>query len=114
MFRCRESSGWRHGFALAQHGGIRLHVVVEFERRVRPRVPAQRVAKDGWGARYTLASPISSAIRAPRFPSGLGKPSVLSRAVWCSISALISPPSRMIAIEIHIQIMKPITAPSEP
>ncbi len=49
-----------------------------------------------------------------RAPIGIGWPVVVSRAVWCSISALISPPSRTIVEEIQIQVMNPITAPSDP
>ena len=41
-------------------------------------------------------------------------PSVVSRAVWCSISALSSPPSRTMTAEIHSQTMKPTPAPSDP
>jgi hypothetical protein len=60
------------------------------------------------------AGPTVSAIRAPRRPSGFGCPTVLSRAVWCSISAFSLAPTRMTTIDIHIQVIKPITAPSEP
>ena len=61
-----------------------------------------------------LASPSSSAIFAPRAPIGLGRPLVVSFAVWCSISALISAPTRTTMVESHIHTMKPITAPSDP
>jgi len=60
------------------------------------------------------AGPIVSAILAPRPPSGFGAPTVLSRAVWCSISALSLAPSRTTIIDTHIQVIKPIMAPSEP
>ena len=55
-----------------------------------------------------------SAIRARRAPIGFSGPVVVSRAVWCSISAFSSPPSSTTAAEIQTQVMKPITAPSEP
>ena len=61
-----------------------------------------------------MFAPTVSAMRAPRCPSGFCGLVVESRAVWCSISALISPPSSTIVAEIQIQVMKPITAPSEP
>lgn len=35
-----------------------------------------------------------SAMRAPRSPMGSGRPVVVSRAVWCSSSALSSAPAR--------------------
>ena len=60
------------------------------------------------------AGPIVSAIFAPRLPSGFGAPTVLSRAVWCSISALSLAPSRTTIIDTHIQVIKPMIAPSEP
>ena len=50
--------------------------------------------------------------RAPRCATDLGL--VFPWAARRSISALISPPSRTTMVESHIQIMKPITAPSEP
>jgi hypothetical protein len=51
---------------------------------------------------------------APRAPIGCFPPTVVSFAVWCSSSALISPPSSTIVVEIQIQVMKPMAAPSEP
>ncbi len=55
-----------------------------------------------------------SAILAPLVPSGLGCPVVVSRAVWCSISALSSAPSRITIAEIQSHVMKPMTAPKDP
>src|SRR5258706_1760545 len=55
-----------------------------------------------------------SAIRAPLAHIGLGAPAVVSRAVWCSISASSSAPIRMTMAEIQSQVMKPITAPRDP
>ena len=55
-----------------------------------------------------------SAIRAPRIPRGFGAPVVVSRAVWCSISASSSAPSSTTVVDSHIQVMKLITAPREP
>lgn len=60
------------------------------------------------------AAPTVSAIFAPRAPIGLGAPVVVSRAVWCSISAFSSAPSRITMAEIQSHVMKPIAAPSEP
>ena len=39
---------------------------------------------------------------------------VESRAVWRSISASSSAPSRTTIVEIQIQVMKPMTAPKDP
>ena len=61
-----------------------------------------------------VAAPTVSAIWASRVPKGCSGPRVVSASVWCSISALISAPTRTIVVEIQIQVMKPITAPSEP
>src|ERR1700722_9448230 len=55
-----------------------------------------------------------SAITAPRLPSGFSEPTVESFAVWCSISALSSPPSKITMAEIHIHIIMPTAAPSDP
>ena len=55
-----------------------------------------------------------SATFALRVPSGSGLPVVVSLAVWCSISAFNSAPSSTMVVEIQIQVMKPMTAPSEP
>jgi hypothetical protein len=54
------------------------------------------------------------AIVAPRLPIGCGLPVVVSVKVWCSISALISAPISTTTLDSHIQIINPITAPSEP
>ena len=40
-------------------------------------------------------APTVSAMCAPRTPIGFGEPVVVSRAVWCSVSALSSAPSRI-------------------
>lgn len=66
------------------------------------------------GRPQPFASPTESAITAPRCPSGCLGPVVLSRAVWCSNSELISPPTIRMIIEIQIQVMKPMIAPSDP
>ncbi len=60
------------------------------------------------------AAPTVSAMRASRVPSGLGSPTVVSLAVWCSSSALSCAPSNTIVVESQIQVMKPMAAPSEP
>ena len=63
---------------------------------------------------YCCAVPTLSAMAATRAPNGLGGPVAVSRAVWCSISASSSPPTRMTIVDSHSQIMKPTMAPSEP
>jgi hypothetical protein len=60
------------------------------------------------------AGPIVSAMVAPRMPSGFSPPTVVSRAVWCSISELISAPNRTTIADIHIHVIVPIAAPSDP
>jgi hypothetical protein len=60
------------------------------------------------------ALPTVSAIVAPRAPSGFCSPSVLSTVVWCSISELSSAPQSTMIADIHIQVMRPMAAPSEP
>jgi hypothetical protein len=60
------------------------------------------------------AGPSESAIFAPRAPIAFGAPVVVSRAVWCSISASSSAPSRTTMAEIHSHVMNPITAPKDP
>ena len=63
--------------------------------------------------RHAFAAPTVSAMVAPRCPAGAG-PTVVSLAVWCSISALSSAPTSTTMLEIQIQVMKPMAAPSEP
>jgi hypothetical protein len=63
---------------------------------------------------HYCAAPTVSAITAPRAPSGLMWPIVVSRAVWCSISALISAPTRTAIDVSHNHIIRPMPAPSEP
>jgi len=48
------------------------------------------------------------------FPLKEADPVVVSRTVWCSISALSSAPSNIAIAEIQSQVMKPMAAPSEP
>jgi hypothetical protein len=55
-----------------------------------------------------------SALLAPRAPSGFSAPVVVSRFVWCSISAFSSAPMSTMVAENQIHVMKPIAAPSEP
>jgi hypothetical protein len=63
---------------------------------------------------YSAGAPTVSAIAAPRPPRGLSPWTVLSFAVWCSISALSSAPNKITIAEIHIHIIRPIAAPSDP
>lgn len=66
------------------------------------------------GSYVVCAAPTVSAMVAPRAPSRFSLPTVVSRAVWCSISAFSSAPRRTTIADIHIHIMVPIAAPSEP
>jgi hypothetical protein len=66
------------------------------------------------GQLYATPGPTVSAITAPRWPNGLGAPTVESMAVWCSISAFSLAPTKMTTAESHIHIIMPITAPSAP
>jgi hypothetical protein len=81
-------------------------------RAIRP-LTARRSSLTG-NRNYSLASPTVSAMCAPRSPRGLGGPAVVSMAVWCSISAFSSPPSKTIVADSHIQVMKPTIAPRDP
>ena len=47
-------------------------------------------------------------------PSGFGRPTVVSSAVWRSISEFSSAPHSTMMADIHIHIIRPIAAPSEP
>ena len=60
------------------------------------------------------AAPTVSAMTAPRAPSGASGPTVESRAVWCSISALSCAPISTTTVQSHIHIITPTTAPSAP
>ena len=59
-------------------------------------------------------APTVSAIVAPRAPKGFALPVVVSRAVWCSVSALSSAPISTTIIDSQIQNMNAMMAPSEP
>src|SRR3984957_17367345 len=69
---------------------------------------------EGSASQLPRAAPTLSAMCAPRTPIGFGEPVVVSRAVWCSVSALSSAPSRIAISEIQIHVMNPIAAPQEP
>jgi len=60
------------------------------------------------------ALPTESAMTAPRAPSGLSPRTVESRTVWCSISEFNCAPNKITMEEIHIHIIMPMAAPSEP
>ena len=60
------------------------------------------------------ALPTESAMTAPRAPSGLSPRTVKSRTVWCSISEFNCAPNNITMEEIHIHIIMPMAAPSEP
>ena len=53
-------------------------------------------------------------MRAPLNPIGRSAPDVVSRMVWCSISALSSAPTRTAQADSHIHVIRPIAAPNEP
>jgi hypothetical protein len=62
-----------------------------------------------------MITPIAAASRKRNRQSAHSRdPSVVSRAVWCSISASISAPRRMTMADTQSQVMKPMIAPSEP
>ena len=63
-----------------------IPVTCRFPSRVTPQNHGPRRA-------HAFAAPIVSAIARRGSPSAVGAPSVVSFAVWCSISALISAPS---------------------
>ena len=64
---------------------------------------------------FLFAGFLIAAIRhQPRSPIGFSGPTVVSIAVWCSISALISAPISTTITENQIQVMKATTAPSDP
>jgi hypothetical protein len=58
-------------------------------------------------------SPTVSAIFAPREPKGFGLPVVVSRAVWCSVSALSSAPISTTIVRSQIQNINAMMAPRE-
>ena len=96
MRRAQRISGSRHHQALN---------AVEFgQAGARP----DRRHQDG------AAAPTVSAETASRVPSGLGCPVVVSRRVCRSISEFSSAPNMMTIADIHIHIIRPIAAPSEP
>jgi hypothetical protein len=65
-------------------------------------------------ARGSQVGATVSALWAPRALSGFSAPVVVSRVVWCSISAFSSAPMSTMVAEIQIHVMKPMAAPSEP
>ena len=60
------------------------------------------------------AFPTVSAMTAPRVPRDLLPSTVESRTVWCSISEFSCAPNKITMEEIHIHIIIPMPAPSEP
>lgn len=83
---------------------------------VRPPAPCCFLSGRAWPAGQAAPSGLAtrSAMCAPREPIGRSGPTVVSRAVWRSISAFSSAPTRMTVAEIQIHVMKPTMAPSEP
>jgi hypothetical protein len=66
-----------------------------------------------YSERYDVdGAPTASAIAAVQPPNGFSTPE--SPAIQCSISEFSSPPSRTTIADIHIHIMVPMAAPSEP
>src|SRR5690606_17768752 len=89
-----------------QHDGAGAHPVVagmhhdllaSKERHAPGTAPGQPTFRfapgESHGRPYRCCSPTVSATWAPRRPRGLSVTSVVSSAVWCSISALSSAPS---------------------
>ena len=85
-------------------------------RTPRPLAGAQIVLARGlWVQHHSaLGGPTRSAMVAPRWPSGFGRPVVVSCAVWCSSSALSSAPASTIIAESQSQVMNTTTVASEP
>src|ERR1700730_8605796 len=103
----------------AEHGNGTFRRAAK-ERSWSAQSPRRRSTPDPssgfWNAilAYSAGAPTVSAIAAPRPPRGLSPWTVLSFAVWCSISALSSAPNKITIAEIHIHIIGPIAAPSDP
>lgn len=96
-------------FKLSSHGALQ-------KRAPGPRAGAQIILARGLGIEHhsALAGPTRSAIVAPRWPSGFGRPVVVSCSVWCSSSALSSAPASTIVAESQSQVMNTTTVASEP
>ena len=77
-------------------------------------LPGRAHAGCRWNAYGSAVRPSVSATTAPRLPISRCGGSVVSSAVWRSISALSAAPAMMIRTEIHTQNRKPTRAPSEP
>ena len=122
--RVRKNAGNAgSGKARGSASGLRQRqafgILILNKRGLGPQAPAvsrgrasglfQQPAKRALQATATL-----SAFVAPLAPSGLSAPSVVSRAVWCSISASISAPTSTTLVDSQIQVMKPMAAPSDP
>src|SRR6185437_2702060 len=114
---CREHGAARHREpAEGAAGHALLHLLTPCIGTRISRSDAARTARgqDRYGRMTVQAGATVSALVAPRAPSGFSAPGVVSRLVWCSISAFNSAPTRTTIAEIQIQVMKPIAAPSEP
>jgi hypothetical protein len=101
-YRCqRQSTSSRQRFPLISTAGRRS----EWRNQLaRDRPSALDAPSWSWHcAPDHRAGPTVSAIFAPRQPSGFGSPTVLSRAVWCSVLAFSLAPIRMTIIESQIR-----------
>jgi hypothetical protein len=85
----------------------------QWRRRWTARRPMSE-SSAGSACQLPCEAPTVSAMCAPRTPIGFGEPVVVSRAVWCSISASSSAPNRITIAEIQSHVMNPIAPPSEP
>src|SRR5262249_49747177 len=101
-------------FVSLRSGGTATPSLLPFVQRMVGWMPSHDVDRSMQND-YALAAPTVSAITAPRAPSGLfGIPTVVSCAVWCSISRLSTAPISTTMVESHIHIIRPTTAPSAP
>ena len=96
-----------------RRGHCQVFVVSEEQIGSRCKNAGVRNSK-GSASQRPRAAPTVSAMCAPRTPIGFGEPVVVSRAVWCSISALSSAPSRIAIAEIQSHVINPTAPPSEP
>lgn len=108
---CAAELSGRHSCSHAQFIVSELFAASLLGAALRPR--ASGASKESLALTYR-ALPTESPILAPRCPNGFSPPSVVSLAVWCSISELSSAPKSTTIVDIHIQVIRPIAAPNDP
>ena len=76
----------------------------------------QASRRNGLGNRFSVigSRPVCQPFRRPGFPKVFSGSAVVSAAVWCLISELSSTPNNTTMVDIHIQIINAIAAPSQP